>query len=325
MMERTNRHFRWFMRRLTRHTLLYTEMTNAAALLHGDRNRLLAHDPDEHPLALQLGGDDPTALARCARIAEDRGFDEVNLNVGCPSPKVQRGSFGASLMLRPGLVADAVAQMRATVSIPVTVKHRIGVDDHDHYSDLLRFVQVVAEAGCDRFIVHARAAWLHGVSPKENRILPPLRYAEVHRLKAELPHLRIEINGGLRSVDDYREQLRCVDSVMVGRAAWDDPFHFLEVDPAFFAVPAPARTRREVVEAMAEYLDRATASGARPNQVARPLLNLFAGVPGTRAWKEALGNGFAGGRGNGATLLEAWARADEVRLRTERLRTRPAS
>ncbi|MBW1879695.1 MAG: tRNA dihydrouridine(20/20a) synthase DusA [Deltaproteobacteria bacterium] len=320
MMERTNRHFRWFMRRLTQHTLLYTEMITAAAILHGDRDRLLAYDPDEHPLALQLGGDDPTSLARCAQIAEDLGYDEVNLNVGCPSGKVQRGRFGASLMLRPRLVAEAVAKMRAAVSIPVTVKHRIGVDDRDRYSDLLRFVQVVAEAGCDRFIVHARKAWLHGLSPKENRTLPPLRYQDVHRLKAELPHLRIEINGGLRCIGDYREQLRLVDSVMVGRAAWDNPYHFVEVDPAFYDAPAPVRARREVVEAMVGYLDRAVAEGTRPNRVARPLLNLFAGVPGARAWKDALSKAFAGGRGNGASLLEALARADEVRFRTEQLR-----
>jgi len=314
MMERTNRHFRWFMRRLTRHTLLHTEMVTAAAILRGDRDRLLTYDPDEHPLALQLGGDDPIALARCARIAEDLGYDEVNLNVGCPSDKVQRGRFGACLMQHPHLVADAVAEMRAATSLPVTVKHRIGVDERDRYEDLFEFVQIVAEAGCDRFIVHARKAWLHGLSPKQNRTVPPLRYEDVHRLKSELPHLRVEINGGLRCIADYREQLRHVDAVMVGRAAWDDPYHFVEVDPSFFGAPAPSRTRREVVEAMVPYLARAVTEGARPNLVARPLLNLFAGVPGARRWRAVLGEAFTGGHGTGASLLEALASVEAVQL-----------
>ena len=233
MMDRTDRHFRFFLRRITRHTLLYTEMVTTGAVIHGDRERLLGFDLREKPVALQLGGDDPRALAECARIGEGFGYDEINLNVGCPSDRVQKGRIGACLMAEPERVADGVEAMRAAVSIPVTVKHRIGIDHLDRYEDMARFVTTVAAAGSDRFTVHARIAWLQGLSPKENRDIPPLRYDDVYRLKREHPDLSIEINGGVRSLDGVEEHLREVDAVMIGRAACDDPYLFAEADRRF--------------------------------------------------------------------------------------------
>ncbi|TNF25963.1 MAG: tRNA dihydrouridine(20/20a) synthase DusA [Deltaproteobacteria bacterium] len=289
MMDRTDRHFRYFMRRLTRHTLLYTEMVTTGAVIHGDRELLLGFHPDEHPIALQLGGDDPTELARCARIAADWGYDEVNLNVGCPSDRVQNGNFGACLMAEPERVAEGVAAMRAAVDLPVTVKHRIGIDHIDRYEDMLRFVTVVAAAGADRFTVHARKAWLQGLSPKENREVPPLRYDDVHRLKRELPHLDIEINGGLRDLDVTLAQLAHVDAVMIGRAAVDEPYLFAEADRRVFGDAAAAvPTREEVALAMIPYLEGLVAAGDRVHRASRHMLTLFHGVAGTRAWKRLL-------------------------------------
>jgi len=289
MMDRTDRHFRYFMRRLTRRTLLYTEMVTTGAVIHGDRAQLLGYHPEEHPLALQLGGDDPVALARCARIGAELGYDEINLNVGCPSDRVQNGNFGACLMAEPARVADGVAAMRAAVDLPVTVKHRIGIDHIDRYEDMVAFVAVVAEAGCDRFTVHARKAWLAGLSPKENREIPPLRYADVRRLKADFPHLHIEINGGLRSLDAALEQLDHVDAVMIGRAAVDEPYLFAEADRRVFGDAAePVPTREEVALAMIPYLEGLVASGDRVHRATRHMLTLFHGVPGTRAWKRIL-------------------------------------
>ncbi|MDX1387987.1 MAG: tRNA dihydrouridine(20/20a) synthase DusA, partial [Acidobacteriota bacterium] len=233
MMDRTDRHYRRFVREITRRTLLYTEMITTGAVLQGDRDFLLGFSPEERPLALQLGGDDPEALSECARIAEDRGYDEVNLNVGCPSDRVRQGRFGACLMAEPERVADAVAAMREATSVPVTVKHRIGIDDLDRYEDMALFVRTVAGAGCDRFSVHARKAVLGGLSPKANRTVPPLRYEDVHRLKREHPGLRIEINGGIASLEEVRRQLEFVDGVMIGRAAYDDPFLLSTVDRDF--------------------------------------------------------------------------------------------
>jgi len=289
MMDRTDRHFRYFMRRMTRHTLLYTEMVTTGAIIHGDRDQHLAFHPDEHPIALQLGGDDPRDLAQCARIAADYGYDEVNLNVGCPSDRVQSGNFGACLMAEPERVAAGVAAMRAAVDLPVTVKHRIGIDEIDRYEDMARFVRIVAEAGADRFTVHARKAWLQGLSPKENREVPPLRYADVHRLKRELPGLDIEINGGLKTLDAALEQLAHVDAVMVGRAAVDTPYLFAEADRRVFGdADAPVPTREEVALAMIPYLEELVATGDRVHRATRHMLTLFFGVPGTRAWKRVL-------------------------------------
>jgi tRNA-dihydrouridine synthase A len=288
MMDRTDRHYRYFMRQITRHTLLYTEMITTAALLHGDRNKLLGFSAVEKPLALQLGGDDPAHLAMCARLAEDWGYDEVNLNVGCPSDRVQHGHFGACLMAQPTLVARCVAAMRQATTLPVTVKHRIGIDDLDRYEDMAHFVHTVAQAGCDRFIVHARKAVLQGLSPRENRTVPPLRYDDVYRLKADFPTLRIEINGGITTLPQATAHLQHVDGAMLGRAAYDHPYLFAEADVLYFGDTAAPLTRRQVLAAMLAYLERWAAQGLPPYRIVRHLLNLFAYQPAARRWKRAL-------------------------------------
>ncbi len=308
MMDRTDRHDRYFLRQLSRRVLLYSEMVVTKALLHGDREYLAGFDPEEHPIALQLGGDDPAELAVCAKIAEDMGYDEVNLNVGCPSSRVQSGCFGVVLMRRPGRVAEAVVAMRDAVGIPVTVKHRIGVDELDRYEDMLNFVDVVAESGADRFTVHARKAWLKGLSPKENRNVPPLRYDDVYRLKGERSSLPIELNGGVRTLDEALTHLEHVDAVMIGRAATDTPIIFAEADQRVFGDDGPVVTRDEVVERMAAYLDRWIGRPRfRPHHVTRHMLTLYAGVPGARAWKRALTEGAA--TGAGSEVLDAGLQA----------------
>lgn len=289
MMDATDRHFRVLLRQLTRRTLLYTEMVPTGAALRGDRERHLGYDPIERPLALQLGGDDPAELAECARIAADLGYDEVNLNVGCPSPRVKKGCFGAALMAEPDRVADAVAAMRAAVPLPVTVKHRIGIDDLDRYEDMLAFVDRVAAAGADRFTVHARKAWLNGLSPKENRTVPPLRYDDVYRLKRERSHLPVELNGGVPTLEAVAEHLEHVDAVMIGRAIWSDPFLLADADRRVFGeAGGPGPGRAEAVRAMLPYVARWLERGARLNFLIRGWLNLFAGVPGARGWRRAL-------------------------------------
>ena len=307
MMDRTDRHFRYFARRLTRRALLYTEMVVGHAVLRGDRERLLGFDPEERPLALQLGGDDPAMLAECARIAEGLGYDEVNLNVGCPSDRVQDGRFGVCLMAQPERVAEAVAAMRAAARLPVTVKHRIGFDDHDRYEDMLQFVDRVAAAGCDRFVVHARKAWLRGLSPRENRQVPPLRYDDVRKLKQERGGLIIEVNGGIRSLDTAREFLRELDGVMLGRAAYDDPYLLARVDAELFGEDRPTVPRAAAAEQMISYLERWTAAGVRPSTVLRPLANLFRGCVGAADWRRRLGAPGAGGAAAAAALREAVA------------------
>ena len=288
MMDRTDRHYRYFMRQITRRTLLYTEMVTSAAILHGDKERLLGFSPEEKPLALQVGGDEPKELAECARIAQDMGYDEINLNVGCPSDRVQSGNFGACLMAQPELVARAVAAMIEAVDIPVTVKHRIGIDDRDRYEDMTNFVRIVSAAGCQRFTVHARKAWLKGLSPKENRDIPPLRYSDVHRLKREFSHLFIEINGGFTNLEQVKEQLQLVDAVMIGRAAYDNPYLFAKSDREIYGDDETPPTRHEVVEAMLPYIDRWVAKGLKLNKITRHMLQLFAGQPGSRVWKRLL-------------------------------------
>ena len=285
MMERTDRHYRYFMRQMTRRTLLYTEMITAAAILHGDREKLLGFSPEEKPLSLQVGGDNPQELAECARIAEDMGYDEINLNVGCPSNRVQNGNFGACLMAQPERVAQAVEAMQKAVDLPVTVKHRIGIDQRDRYEDMAHFVRIVSEVGCRRFTVHARKAWLKGLSPKENRNIPPLRYQDVHRLKQEFPHLFIEINGGITTLEQVQEQLKLVDAVMIGRAAYDNPYLFATVDRDLYGEDVTPPNRHEVVEAMLPYIDYWMAKGLKLNAISRHMLQLFAGKPGTKAWK----------------------------------------
>ena len=288
MMDRTDRHYRYFLRQLSRHSLLYSEMLTTGAILHGDRPRLLDFSPEEHPLAIQLGGDDAHALAECSKIAQAWGYDEVNLNVGCPSARVQSGRFGACLMAQPETVARAVEAMRRAVDIPVTVKHRIGIDDLDRYEDMARFVSVVAQAGADRFSVHARKAWLQGLSPKENRHIPPLRYPEIHQLKREFPHLAIEINGGIRDLDHAARHLDHVDAVMIGRAAYEDPWLFARVDSRFFNQPDPVHNRAQVVDAMLPYFERRLAKGDRLHTLTRHMIHLYAGIPGARSWRRHL-------------------------------------
>jgi tRNA-dihydrouridine synthase A len=289
MMERTDRHYRYMMRQITQHTLLYTEMITTGALLNGDVPRHLSYHADEHPLALQLGGDSAKDLATCAKMAEDWGYDEVNLNVGCPSNRVQSGSFGAALMGHPEKVAEAVTAMRKSCSLPVTVKHRIGIDEIDRYEDMLNFVRIVADTGCDRFTVHARKAWLQGLSPKENRNVPPLRYGDVHRLKKELPDLQIEINGGFTDWDTVQTQLKSVDAVMLGRAAYDNPWMFASVDEQFFGSSNHC-TRQSVVESMISYAEKVLRDDphARLGHIARHMQNLFNGQPGARNWRRKI-------------------------------------
>lgn len=291
MMDCTDRHFRWLLRQISRRALLYTEMVTTGAALHGDAERVLGFSPEERPLALQLGGDDPAALAACARAAEGLGYDEVNLNVGCPSDRVHSGNFGACLMARPERVAACVAEIRAAVRLPVTVKHRIGIDGRESYADMLGFVDAVAAAGCDRFTVHARIAVLGGLSPKENRTVPPLRYEDVYRLKAERPQLGVELNGGVRSLDAAAEHLqRGVDAVMIGRAVYDDPFLFAGVDRRFFGEGEAPPGREEVVRGYGEYVARwlAEAPGRKPSAALRHALGLFTGEPGAREYRRIL-------------------------------------
>ena len=285
MMDRTDRHFRYFIRQITNCTLLYTEMITTKAIIYGNRHKLLDFSVEEKPLSLQLGGDDPQELALCAKIAEDWGYDEVNLNVGCPSSRVQNGNFGACLMATPQKVAQCVEQMQKAVKIPVTVKHRIGIDDCDRYEDLYNFVSIVSQGGCERFSVHARKAWLQGLSPKENRNIPPLRYEDVYNLKKDFPHLFIEINGGITQIEQIDQHLNFVDGVMIGRAAYDNPYLFATVDRDIYQKDTTPLTRIEVIEKMYPYIDEWIAKGVKLHSISRHLLQIFAGQPGTKAWK----------------------------------------
>jgi len=288
MMEWTDRHCRFFHRLLTRHALLYTEMVTTGAVLRGDRERLIGFDPAEQPLALQLGGSDPAALARCARIGADFGYVEINLNAGCPSDRVQEGRFGACLMTEPALVADCVAAMKAAVSIPVTVKCRIGIDDQDPEVALENFAASVEAAGADALIVHARKAWLAGLSPRENRDIPPLDYDLVFRLKSAHPNLPVLLNGGVATVEAAREHLAKVDGVMMGRTAYQEPWRLLAVDPLLFGEPAAFASAKAAVEALMPYIERELSRGARLHSITRHLHGLFHAVPGARAFRRHL-------------------------------------
>ena len=288
MMDWTDRHCRFFHRLLTRRALLYTEMLTTGAVLHGDRKRLLRYEAAEHPLALQLGGAEPGALAACARIGADLGFDEINLNVGCPSDRVQDGRFGACLMAEPVLVGECVAAMKAAAAVPVTVKCRIGIDEQDPEAALEIFAEAVERAGADALIVHARKAWLKGLSPKENREIPPLDYARVYRLKAAHPRLPIILNGGVVGVGEARAHLAHVDGVMMGRAAYQEPWRLLAVDPLVFGEEAPFGSPREVAWALVPYIERELARGTRLHAITRHLHGLFRAVPGARAFRRAL-------------------------------------
>ncbi|MCX2783515.1 tRNA dihydrouridine(20/20a) synthase DusA [Microbulbifer thermotolerans] len=287
LLDWSDRHCRYMWRLLSKRAMLYSEMVTTGAILHGDRKRYLQFDAAEHPVALQIGGSDPRELAECARIAEDWGYDEINLNCGCPSDRVQSGRFGACLMADPELVAEGLAAMRAAVSIPVTVKHRIGIDDMEDYPGLTRFVEHQAVAGVSTFIVHARKAWLKGLSPKENREIPPLNYDMVYQLKRDYPQLEIVINGGIDSIGACRRHLRHVDGVMLGRAAYQTPALLAQVDSELFSgEPGPGAAR--VVEQMLPYIERQLALGARLNHITRHMLGLFQGLPGARRFRRHL-------------------------------------
>jgi tRNA-dihydrouridine synthase A len=288
MMEWTDRHGRFFHRLLTRRALIYTEMVTTGAVLRGDRDRLIGFDPAEHPVALQLGGSDPVALARCARIGADFGYDEINLNIGCPSERVQEGRFGACLMAEPALVGDCVAAMKAAVAIPVTVKCRIGIDDQDPEQSLAAFAAHVVATGTDALIVHARKAWLSGLSPRENRDIPPLDYDIVFRLKAAYPGLPIVLNGGVTTVEAVGEHLHKFDGVMMGRAAYQEPWRLLQVDPLLFGEPAPFASPKAAALALMPYIERELSRGVRLHSITRHLHGLFQAVPGARAYRRHL-------------------------------------
>jgi len=288
MMDWTDRHCRVFHRLMSRRARLYTEMLTTGAIIHGDRRRLLGFDPSEHLVALQLGGSDPADLADAAKIGEDFGYDEINLNVGCPSDRVKDGRFGACLMAEPALVADGVAAMKRAVNIPVTVKCRIGIDDQDPEVALDELARSVVGAGADALVVHARKAWLNGLSPKENRDIPPLDYDRVYRLKAALPHVPVIINGGIGSVAEAARHLDHVDGVMLGRAAYQEPWRLLDVDPELFGEAAPYATMKDVFEAMFPYIEDQLAQGARLHSMTRHFVGAFHGVPGARAFRRHL-------------------------------------
>ncbi len=285
MMDCTDRHARYFMRLITRQALLYTEMVTTGAIIHGDRHHLLGYHPFEHPIALQLGGSDPNDLTVCAQIGQDWGYDEINLNVGCPSDRVQSGRFGACLMAEPELVRDCVGAMRQAVSIPVTVKTRIGIDEQDSYEALTGFVDTVSESGCDVFIFHARKAWLQGLSPKENREIPPLKYDVVYQIKRDFPHLHVSINGGIKTLDEVVKHLAGVDGVMVGREAYSNPYFMSEVDRQLFGDDHSVLSRHEVLKHYLMYVEQQLEKGCRLNQMSRHLVGLFQGQPGARAWR----------------------------------------
>ena len=294
MIDWTDRHDRYFLRLISKQALLYTEMITTGAIIHGDKERHLGFNAEGHPVAVQLGGSNPSDLALCSKICEDYGYDEINLNVGCPSDRVQSGAFGACLMAQPDLVAECIDKMKAACGLPVTIKCRIGIDDQDEYEDLQRFVTTTKGAGCETFIVHARKAWLQGLSPKENRDIPPLNYERVYQLKREFPELEIIINGGIKTLDECKSHLNHVDGVMMGREAYQNPFILANVDHLFFNAATPTDTypsqitRHEIVDKMICYIDELLANGGQLKWVSRHILGIFQGMPGARAWRRHL-------------------------------------
>ncbi|WGZ93867.1 MAG: tRNA dihydrouridine(20/20a) synthase DusA [Candidatus Thiothrix putei] len=288
MLDWTDRHCRYFHRLLTKKSVLYTEMVTTGALLHGDPERHLRFNQEEHPVALQLGGSEPQEMAECARLAASYGYDEVNINVGCPSERVQKGAFGACLMAEPDLIAECVSAMQAAVNIPVTVKNRIGIDDQDDYAGLHHFVSTVSQAGCQTFIIHARKAWLKGLSPKENREIPPLRYDLVYELKQAFPHLEIIINGGITTLEQCQQHLQHVDGVMVGREAYHNPWLLAQVDSALYGVDDPFQDRKAVLAAFLDYVQVQQAAGVALNHMSRHILGLFQGMQGARAFRRLI-------------------------------------
>jgi tRNA-dihydrouridine synthase A len=311
MMEWTDRHCRFFHRLLTRNALIYTEMLTTGAVLRGDRRRLLGFEAFEQPVALQLGGCDPKQLSHAARIGEDFGYSEINLNVGCPSDRVQEGRFGACLMAEPTLVADCVAAMKTSVKLPVTVKCRIGIDEQDPKEALFAFTAAVKAARADALIVHARKAWLKGLSPRENREVPPLDYALVRRLKTVHPDLKIILNGGLTSVEQALAEARGLDGVMMGRAAYQEPWRLLQVDPKFFGAPAPFASVKEALFAFVPYIERELRGGTRLSSITRHVLGVFHGVPGARAFRRHLATEAVKPGAGAAVLVEALEKVRE--------------
>ena len=305
MMDWTDRHCRYFLRLISPRARLYTEMVTTGAMMFGNVPRHLDFDPAEHPIALQLGGSEPQALAHCARLGEAWGYDEINLNVGCPSERVQTGSFGACLMAEPALVADCVAAMRDAVALPVTVKHRTGIDAVDEYAFVRDFVGTVAAAGAGAFIVHARNAILKGLSPKENREVPPLKYEFVHRLKRDFPQLAIVINGGIATLADIARELAHVDGVMLGRTAYHHPYLLADADALCFGVGAPPRSRAGIVAALLPYVDAQLASGVHLRAITRHILGLYHGSPGARTWRRMLSDAALLKSGGSGLLLAA--------------------
>ena len=289
MMDYTDRHDRFFMRQISRHALLYTEMLTTGAVIHGNRDHLLGFDPSEQPVALQLGGSDPRELAECARICQDWGYSEINLNVGCPSDRVQSGRFGACLMATPKVVAECVSAMSEVVSVPVTVKTRIGIDERDSYEDLCEFIETVSKAGTRHFIMHARKCILKGLSPKQNREIPPLRYEFVYSLKRDYPHLEFVLNGGVKTLDEVQSHLENgVDGVMIGRAAYDNPCLFCQVDNRFYGSDQPVKTRTEIVRSMKNYTEDFLRQGIPLGRIARHMLNLYKGQARGKVWRRYL-------------------------------------
>ncbi|MEW6981058.1 tRNA dihydrouridine(20/20a) synthase DusA [Colwelliaceae bacterium 6471] len=304
MLDWTDRHCRYFYRTMSKHTVLYTEMVTTGAILFGKGDYLSFND-EEHPVVLQLGGSDPVALAECAKMAEQKGYDEININVGCPSDRVQNGRFGACLMAEPQLVAECVQKMQAVVDIPVTVKSRIGIDDLDSYEFLHNFIDVVSKAGCDHFIVHARKAWLSGLSPKQNREVPPLDYQRVYKIKDDFPALEISINGGIKSLVEANEHLTRLDGVMIGREIYQSPYLLAQADNTIWNTNTPILSRIEVIEAMVEYTNQYVAQGGRAWHVARHMLGLCNGLPGARQFRRYLSENASNVGANGNLLIDA--------------------
>ena len=305
MLDWTDRHCRFFHRLISQHALLYTEMVTTGALIHGDSHRFLQFNAVEKPLAFQLGGSNPRDLALCAKMVEDYGYTQVNLNVGCPSDRVQNGRFGACLMAEPELVAECVAAMSQAVAIPVTVKSRIGIDERDSYPELVHFIATVADAGCKTFIVHARKAWLSGLSPKQNREVPPLRYDLVYQLKKDFPQLAIIINGGITTLDQAAAMLDPIDGVMMGREAYHNPYILADVDRRFFGAVNDPLTRPEIMALLIPYIQEQLKTEARLNSVSRHILGLFHGEPGARAWRRHISENVSRAGADEQVILEA--------------------
>ena len=305
MLDWTDRHCRYFHRLLTKQALLYTEMVTTGALLNGDVERHLRFNAFEQPVALQLGGSEPKEMAECARLAEDYGYAEVNINVGCPSERVQKGAFGACLMAEPHLIADCVAAMQAAVNMPVTVKNRIGIDEQQERDSLFNFVETVAQAGCQTFIVHARKAWLKGLSPKENREIPPLNYALVYELKQAFPQLEIIINGGITTLEQCQHHLQWVDGVMVGREAYHNPWLLAQVDSQLYAAPDSFNQRKAVIDAFIPYVEQQLSQGGTLAPMSKPILGLFQGIAGARYWRRYISENAFKPNADAKILLQA--------------------